>query len=165
MCKLNCIIKKACLIQAWLSDMARYSCKYMHNYLPHSTRVVHEQSPLVLFLYSVSFFDSQQMKENIVVKDNFVRDKETMCQERREMLRAAMAAWTLKSGQFLINYDVILDNNRGYNALCYDGNIFHCMKSHERKPRTHQWRLLHDTLIFSFILNCLFSFLYEEKYL
>ena len=25
---------------------------------------------------------------------------------------------------------------------CYEGNILHCMKRHDRKPRMHQWRLL-----------------------
>ena len=28
------------------------------------------------------------------------------------------------------------------NLECYEGNILHCMKSYDRKPRMHQWRLL-----------------------
>ena len=47
-----------------------------------------------------------------------------------------MAAWTKKCGWFLINYDVIVHNNRGgTNVECYSGKILHCMKMHERKPR------------------------------
>ena len=34
------------------------------------------------------------MKEHIVDKHNCVRDEETMCLERRKILRGAMAAWT-----------------------------------------------------------------------
>ena len=32
----------------------------------------------------------------------------------------------------------------GTNVECYGGNILHCMKRHEGKPRMYQWRLLID---------------------
>ena len=55
-----------------------------------------------------------------------------------------MAAWTLISGWFLINCDLILE---GGTMLCYCGNILLCMKRNERKPRMHQWRLLLPILL------------------
>ena len=46
--------------------------------------------------------------QNFICFPKCVRDEETMCKEQRKTLRAAMAAWNLKSGWFSINYEVIL---------------------------------------------------------
>ena len=51
-------------------------------------------------------------------------------------------------------HDIFFSN---YDKICYNimgggykgGNIFYCMKRHERKPRMCQWRLLHRILSYS----------------
>ena len=50
------------------------------------------------------------------------------------------------SAVFILNFDsyvVIKDNKMGGRATkWYGGNILHCLKRHQRKPRMYQWRLL-----------------------
>ena len=78
------------------------------------------------------------------------------------MLKAAMAAWISKSGWFLINYEVILDNNRGgYNVLCYVGNKLLCVETCAEQIKKHQWRLLKESLklFFLFQMN-----LFKDKF-
>ena len=57
----------------------------------------------------LTFYTAQYQKVSFMERFNCVKDEETM------------ATWTMG----------------GYNVLCYGGNILHCMKSHERKPRTN----------------------------
>ena len=41
------------------------------------------------------------------------------------------------------SYDIIRDNIEGVRAVeQYGGNILHCKKGYQRKPKMNQWRLI-----------------------